>query len=281
MATHRRPGIICQISDWYGEPEDLEDGTLARTRSPLPSTLGAPAPRAQATPQAASGACAYLNPRPSGTVRAPQAAFDRLRNNSGAARISSPHAIASQPWPDGSSSPAVGQEITIDGQTIRVVRPTDAAAAGKNLPSTVQLGEALRAIPRSQRAYSTRIVVSPRPHPDSTATRTIAGEAGSGQITLYPLNIPQGQNEFDNRLMHESGHNYQGHLWNSAQAVQEWRTAAAADNRVPSPYAAGNAGDDFCEFNILFNTARGTLCEASARHLYPNRWAKMLAYRAR
>ncbi len=32
----------------------------------------------------------------------------------------------------------------IDGQTIKAIRPTDADAAGKNLPTTLQLAEALR-----------------------------------------------------------------------------------------------------------------------------------------
>ena len=59
------------------------------------------------------------------------------------------------------------------------------------------------------------------------------------------------------------------------------RTAAAADNRLPSEYAGTNPGDDFCEFNILFTTTRGTSCEATARQLYPNRWAAMLQYLSR
>lgn len=281
MATHRHPGIICQISDWY---EDIEDGTLARMPSPLPSVVGSPSSGGVAQSRSqlvASGACSFLNPRLTGTVRAPQEAFDRLRTNSGAARISSPQPIASHTWPDRSSSAAVEQQVQIDGQTIRVVRPTDTDAAGKNLPTTAQVSEALRAIPADQRAHTNSVIISPRPHPESTASRTVAGQAGSGTIELFPLNSPQSQNDFDNRLTHESGHNYQGSLWGSAQAVQEWQIAAVADDRIPSPYAGENAGDDFCEFNVLYNTAKGTPCEATARQLYPNRWQKMLDYQSR
>lgn len=277
MAPLRYPGPICQTKDWY---EDIEDVMGARFPSPLPAPVGAPT-LDRLSEANASGACAYLNPQPTGTVRAPKEAFDRLRNNSGAARISVPQPKAAQNWPSGSSSAASEQEIAIDGKTIKVVRPTDADAAGRNLPTTVQIGEALRAIPRNQRIHSTRIIISPRPHPGSTATRTIAGEAGSGEITLFPVSTAQNQNDFDNRLMHESGHNYQERLWNSAQAVGEWQAAATADHRSPSPYAKENAGDDFCEFNILFNTARGTACEGPAKQLYPNRWAKMLEYQSR
>jgi hypothetical protein len=280
MAISRLPGVICQTRDWYA---DLDDGTLARMPSPLPSTLGAaPVGGASSPPQqlVASGPCEFLNPRLRGTVRAPQEAFDRLRSSSGAARVSPPQPRTSQSWPDGSSSAAIEQTIQIGRQTIQLIRPTEADALGKNLPTSTQLADALRAIPADQRAHTTRVLLSPRAHPDSTATRTIAGDAGSGEITLFPVNGAQSQNDFDNRLTHESGHNYQGTLWHSGGDVQAWRSAAAADNRLPSPYAGENPGDDFCEFGILFNTARGTPCEAVARQLYPNRWLKMLEYQS-
>ena len=280
MAPNRQPGPVGQAKQRHDE---IDDGTLARSRTEPPSTIGAPgtaAPAQSGPVSAATGACSFLNPRTSGTVRAPQEAFDRLRGMSGTATISTPQPKASQAWPDGASSAALEQEITIDGRTIRVIRPTDADAAGKNLPTTAQLAEALRAIPASQRALTTRVILSPRPHPNSTATRTIAGEAGSGEITLFPVHSAQSQNDFDNRLTHESGHNYQGSLWTSGPAVGAWQTVATADNRLPSPYAGENAGDDFCEFGILYNTARGTPCEASAKQLYPNRWAKMVAYQS-
>jgi hypothetical protein len=275
MPPFRFPGPICETRDWF---VTFDEGTLARTWSPLPPPLTlSNSAGPQGAPQA-SGPCSYLNPRSTGTVRAPQAAFDRLRSASGTARISPPQPKASQTWRDGSSSPALEQEIQIDNQRIRVVRPTDADASGKNLPTTAQLAEALRAVPGSQRANTRTVILSPRPHPGSTPSKTIAGDAGGGEIMLFPTNGAQSQNDFDNRVMHESGHNYQGSLWHSAQGVQEWATAAAADQRLPSPYAGENAGEDFSEFGILYNTARGTPCEAAARQLYPNRWTKMSGY---
>lgn len=281
MAVFRFPGPICQIKDWY---QHMDEGTLARVQSPSPGSggsTGVASPSPAPTVVNASGVCSFLNPRQSGTVIAPQAAFDRLRNNSGTARISAPQQMTSQTWVDGSSSSAVEQEIQIDGHTLRVIRPTDADATGKNLPTTRQVAEALRALPSNQRAHTTTVIVSPRAHPDSTPTRTIAGDGGADSISLFPLSQQQSQNAFDNRLMHESGHNYQASLWRSGQDVQSWQQAATADNRLPSPYAGSNAGDDFCEFGILFNTARGTSCETRARQLYPNRWAKMVLYESR
>lgn len=289
MATFRYPGIICQTRDWY---DDLDDGTLARMPSPLPSVVGSPSSSgvAQATTQVvASGVCSYLNPRLRGTVIAPPSEFDRLRTNSGAARISVPQEIASHTWMDRGSHPAVAyqirpaveQQIQIDGRTIRVIRPTDTAAGGKNLPTTVQVAEGLRAIPAGQRAYTNCVVIIPTANPHNEPGKTIAGEGGAGEILLFPVNSPQSQNDFDNRITHESGHNYQGSLWQSAQAVQEWSSVRAADNNYPSRYAQEGDGEDFCEFIVLYNTARGTACEAAARQIYPNRWLKMLDYQSR
>jgi hypothetical protein len=276
MAQFRYPGPICQTRDWF---EDFDEGTLARTWSSSPSPIGTPTPAAapQAAPAAATGDCAYLNPRGTGTVAAPQQAFDRLRGGSGPATISKPQPVSSYTWPYGPPSPAVEQQVTI-GQKVTVVSPAEAEARGKNLPTVNQVAEALRAIPAAQRARTTRVILCPRAHPASTATRTVAGEGGSGEITLFPVSGNQSQNDFDNRVMHESGHNVQGGLWTSSQDVKDWQDAAAKDNHLPSPYAGENAGDDFCEFLILFNAARGTPCEAAARQLYPNRWAKMLTY---
>jgi len=277
MSIFRFPGPICQTRHWF---EPIDDGTLVTAPSSPPHVVGLAASEEE-EPTSAEGNCSFLNPRPTGTVRAPQAAFDRLRSRQAAARISAAQDGGTHRWADGSSSASVAQEIQIDRITIRVVRPVEADARGKNLPTTQELGEALRAIPARQLQHTSRVVLSPRPHPDSTATQTVAGDAGGGEITLYPVNSTQTQNDFDNRVMHESGHNYQGSLWQSAQGVQEWRDAANQDSRLPSAYAGGTTGDDFCEFGILYNTTKGTPCEASARQLYPSRWRKMSEYESR
>jgi hypothetical protein len=287
MAAFRFSRPICQTRDWH----EIEDGTLVRMPSPLPvlalegqtgaqggTQAGAQGATQGGTNVTATGNCAYLNPRTSGTVAASSAAFTRLRRGVGAANYAAAQAVASHSWPDGTSSAAESYELIIDRQTIEVIRPLAANATGKNLPSNAQLGEALRAIPSGQRVLTKKVVISPQPHPDSTATQTVAGSAGSGTITLFPVKSGQTQDDFDNRVMHESGHNYQGHLWHSGQAVADWGNAAKQDKRLPSPYAGSNFGDDFCEFHILFNAARGTPCEAIAVQLYPNRWAKMLTY---
>jgi len=242
-----------------------------------PSTAQSPAP--------ASGACSFLNPRPSrdDTVIAPAEAFERLRRDSGPAIMSMPpRPLAAYQWPHGSASAALEQDITIDGKPkIVVIRPTELLAKGKNLPTTAQLAEALRAIPARQRDRTNKVILCPNPHADSTANSTVAGDAGSGEITLFPVHKAPTQNDFDNRVMHESGHNYQGKFWDSPAAVGEWKSAAAADSNVPSGYCGKGTMEDFCEFGVLYNTARGTACEVSAQQLYPHRWAKMDEYESR
>lgn len=106
----------------------------------------------------------------------------------------------------------------------------------------------------------------------------MGGEAGSGVVTLFPYPSALTQNVVDNLIMHEIGHNFQGSLWHSGADVAAWTAAAARDTQSPSRYAQANSGDDFCEFLIIFNTVRGTLCETSARTIFRHRWDQMLTY---
>lgn len=277
MAPYRFPGPVCQIKDWY---DGIDDGTLARVRSPNTSVLNGADSNLADGPDTPSGSCSFLEPAGRFTVLAPSAAFDRLRTSSGAAAISATTPRAAYTWPNGSSSAALEQQITIDGQSISVIRPENAQAAGKNLPTTAQLAEALRAVPRSQRIHTRRVVISPLPATGSTPGHTIAGEGGGGEIDLYPVNQPQTQQDFDNRVTHESGHNYQGNFWHSAGDVAAWQTVAVQDHKSPSRYADENPGEDFSEFIILYNTTRGTACEAAASAMYPHRWARLQGYSA-
>src|SRR5438874_677558 len=120
MAPYRLPGPVCQIKDWY---DDIDDGTLARVRSPNTSVLNGANSQTGGATAAPSGNCSFLEPGARFTVLAPSAAFDRLRTNSGAAAVSAPTPRASYTWPNGSSSSALEQQITIDGQTISVIQP--------------------------------------------------------------------------------------------------------------------------------------------------------------
>jgi hypothetical protein len=276
MAPLKHPGPTCQTKDCY---DNIEDGTLARTPSPLPAHVDSAAPQGTAKAArrvVAKGACSFLNPQSRDTVVAPAEAFERLRKRSGAAKISPPVQKAEQSWRDNSKSAAIVEEVQIDNQKIVVIRPTENEVKGKNLPTTKQVVEALRAVPAGQRAWTNEVIISPVKDPKSPDS---AADAGDGSVTFFPIDKAQSQNNFDNRLMHESGHNYQGSLWKETGAGP-WERAATADDRRPSPYAARNYGEDFCEFIVLYNTAKGTSCEVVAEQIYPNRWKKMEDYRS-
>jgi len=278
MGACKYAGPACQTKDGH---QDVNDGTLARTASPSPGVTGSSTPpvAAKRPPRVvAKGKCSFLNPQSQGTVKAPKEAFDRLRRNSPAATISAPRQKASQQWPDKSTSPALELDVQIGTQKITVIQPTPDRTKGTHLPSTQQLAEALRAVPAEQRAATRTITLSPTAAPGRSSTgETIAGEAGSGEIILYPVKDTQTQEDFDNRVTHESGHNYAEKVWGGPEGVSAWLAVVTADDRRPSPYAASD-GEDFPEFVILYNTAKGTPCEATAKQIYPNRWKKMESY---
>jgi hypothetical protein len=229
----------------------------------------------------AKGRCAFLNPQAQGTVQAPTSAFEHLRTGSDRASISDPTPRASYTWPDKSISSAIERRIEIGSQSFVLILPGGDGGAGKNLPSAVQVAEALRAVPSAQRAHTKTIVVCPTAAPGSNSRETTAGMGGSGVVELYPVDRTQTQLDFDNRMTHECGHNYHEKFWQgNPEEMQRWQAAADADNARPSPYAARTPGEDFCEFLILYNTAQGTSCEETAKNIYPNRWSRMLSYQS-
>jgi hypothetical protein len=285
----------------------LDEGTLARRPSPIPGPLLEEIKKAQEKVAldwqeskkakdlakkakelakivslraiAPSGPCSFVNPKSQGTVSAPSVSFNRLRSKSGGAAITVPVEKAAQVWwQKGPSFAALEQFITLGGQRIRVIRPPDAEVKDKNLPTTAQIAEALRAVPAAQRSSTTKIFVSPVADPGSTEHKTVAGTGGAGEIVFFPVKKAQSQNDFDNRMTHESGHNFQSKFWKDAAGGKGWQKAADLDKRRPSPYAADGPGEDFSEFNILYNTTLGTPCEKICRQIYPHRWAKLDEY---
>ena len=278
MANFRFRGPICQTRDWF---DGLDDGTLARGRTPTVGPVaGATSNQAPRRVRVtAKGRCAYLNPQAQGTVQAPASAFERLRDNSDRATISDPAPRSSYTWPDKSISSAIERRIEIGSQSFVLILPGGDAGAGKNLPTAAQVAEALRAVPSTQRAHTKTIVVCPTAAPGSNSRETTAGMGGSGVVELYPVDRAQTQNDFDNRMTHECGHNYHEKFWQgNPEEMQRWQNAADADSARPSPYAARTPAEDFCEFLILYNTVLGTPCAETAQKIYPIRWNKMRSY---
>lgn len=244
--ANRFHGPICQIRDWY--ESDFE---------------------------AVVPPCWFVGTALPHRVIAPASDYDRLRGSGGSATLSAATAVASHPWPYGSASSAERYVATLAGHAIEVFVPVGGPST---LPSAQQACNALHAVPARQRTHTRTVHLCPTAHPNSAPGRTIGGEAGSGVVTLFPYPSALTQNVVDNLIMHEIGHNFQGSLWQSSADVAVWTAAAARDTQSPSRYARENSGDDFCEFLIIFNTTRGTLCETSARTIFRHRWDQMLTY---
>ena len=255
-----------------------------------PSGSAVVSPVKSRTRPTARGQCAYLNPEPSGRVKVPLEAFERLRKKSGHARISAPKVLTdrkawpkSAEWPDPRADSAVYQEIVIDGHLIRVIRPTDQDLRGKMLPTIEQLADALRAVPADQRRHTTTALVRLQ------GKGGVLGLGGAGEIEIFPLDPARNSKEqeqyarspqayFDNLVTHECAHNYQASFWTDAGGAKEWEEFARNDHTPPSIYARENGGEDFCEFMVLYNAAAGTACEALLKQIYPNRWLRFTTY---
>lgn len=265
----------------------LLSGTSLALQAGSPAAV---APVKSRTRPTARGQCAYLNPETSGRVKVPLEAFERLRRKSGPARISAPKVLADRKawpkaaeWPDPLATSAVYQEIVIDGQTIRVIRPTDQDMRGKLLPTIEQLADALRAVPADQRRHTTTALVRLQ------GKGGVLGLGGAGEIEVFPLDPSRNSKEqeqyarspqayFDNLVTHECAHNYQATFWPDAGGAKEWEEFARNDHTPPSIYARENGGEDFCEFMVLYNAAAGTACEALLKQIYPNRWLRFTTY---
>ncbi len=306
MANFRFPGPVCRTQVTH---QSINDGTLVRARSPVPSMphcpagppavarveqAGSPAAVAPAkshTRPTARGKCGYLNPVTSGRVKVPVEAFDRLRKKSGPAQISAPKVLADKKawpkateWPDPLAGSAIYQEIVVDAHKIRVIRPSDEDVGDRILPTIGQLAEALRAVPADQRKHTTTALVRLQ------SKGGILGLGGAGEIEIFPLDSSRNAKEreqydkspqayFDSLVTHECAHNYQAVFWTDAGGAKEWEEFAKNDHTPPSIYARENGGEDFCEFMVLYNAAVGTPCEALLKKIYPNRWLRFTTYK--
>jgi hypothetical protein len=293
MVAHKNPGPIIQIKDGHGAYYD----SRFETRSFLPGVLIEKIKQAQAenakkslaeklariarqrVVASAKGPCAFINPSNKRTVSASSEAFTRLRNRHGSATITSPQKKAAKRWwINGPVFRAIEQKIIITGHTIRAIRPLEADIKGKNFPTIKQVAEALRTIPPDQLIHTHSFALSPKPSPKGETT---AGEGGSGEVVFFPVSTAQTQNNFDNRMMHECAHNYHAKFWAGPDGLTKWQDAADLDNRLPSLYCREGAGEDFCEFLILYNTTDGAECEVTCSKIYPHRWAKVAEYLSR
>ncbi len=151
------------------------------------------------------------------------------------------------------------------------------------LPSTSQVASSLGAIPSEQLNYVHSVVVSPNRSPSDAYWektynipdfRSEADAGADGNVHFYP--IPKDVDMIpDETVVHESGHSFSKTIWPNDSDWNGWRDAMKADGRSVSKYADSSKDEDFSESLVMYTLSHGTSCEATARALFPHRYAKL------
>jgi type VI secretion system secreted protein VgrG len=223
--------------------------------------------------------CEYLN-KPY-TVEAPVADFDRTRGES---KLGPPKATKHTFPGDSAPSDAIEQVVDVKGKQIKVITPQAAAPAGKHLPSAEQIAKSLAAVPADQLNSIQQVVVSPKANPSDAywaveykqPNFSSAATGGNKGVTFYPKSTPWDQAFVDSTTIHEGGHTYSQDLWKDADKKKAWEEVIKKDApNSPSKYADSAPTEDFSESLVMYSLSKGTPCEATARKLYPNRYAAL------
>jgi hypothetical protein len=217
--------------------------------------------------------CAYLNKLH--TVESSKANFDRIRKPT---KLGPPKPIKYKFPGDTAEQDALEYEVEVHGQKKKLITPKN-PPAGKKLPSAEQLASSMGTVPPDQLDKIPQFVASPNPNPDdaywakeyNTPGFSSAATGGASGITFYPQD--SWSPEFtDSTMIHEGGHTYSANLWSDAEKKKAWEKAMKDDGRSPSTYADSSSGEDFSESLVMYSLSKGTVCEAPAKKLYPNRY---------
>ena len=224
--------------------------------------------------------CAYL--KKGQLVSGTEEQFSRGRKE---AKIKKPGKAIKHSFPgDDEPQDATEYEVEVDGKKIKVIMPVaDPAEAGTQLPSIDEVGKGLGAVPTGQLSTVKQVVVSPNRNPkdahwatkyDSPGFRS-AATGGSGGVTMYPTPHKLAQSRIDSNLIHEGGHTYQSEIWKDAKTKEAWAEARKKDKLSPSTYADKSVGEDMSESLVMYSLSKGTKCEATAKKMFPNRYAEL------
>ena len=238
-----------------------------------------PPPKIASTPLSRTAIprdCAYLNkPR---TVESSKADFDRIRKP---AKLGTPKLIKHKFPGDTAEQDALEYEVEVAGRKKKLIVPKNApTGAKKGLPTADQIAASLGAVPGPQLDKISQVVVSPNPNPSDaywaeqyhTPGFSSAATGGSSGVTFYPQK-EWSQKFTDSTMIHESGHAYSQSLWADAKKKKAWEQAMADDGQSPSTYSDSASTEDFSESLVMYSLSKGTPCEATAKKLYPNRYA--------
>lgn len=234
-----------------------------------------PCPMAQIT---IPPGCEYLTKAP--VVEAPTADWNRIRKP---ATIGPPRDVQHQF--EGGAAPvaAISQTVTVDGRAVEVISPKAAMPAGKFLPTVRQAADALGTVPSKQLDKIHTVVLNDQDNPADAYWATqyhqpgfhSAATGGPDGVTFYPDSSAWTQDYMDGTAIHEGGHAFSSALWKDPATETAWKTAITADGRSVSDYADAAPTEDFSETLVTYSLAQGTPCEATARKLFPNRFAAL------
>lgn len=220
--------------------------------------------------------CAYLSK--ADTVEASKTDFDRIRKP---ATLSAPKAIKHKFPGDTAEQDALEYEVEIDGKKKKLIMPKNAPPGKrKALPTAQQVADAMGAVPGPQLDKMDQVEISPNPNPEDAYWAKeyndpdfVSGATGgTSGVTFYPADS-WSQESTDSTMIHEGGHAYSQGLWEDDKKKKAWEQAIADDGQSPSTYSDNASTEDFSESLVMYSLSKGTDCEATAKKLYPNRYA--------
>lgn len=185
---------------------------------------------------------------------------------------------------DGQAGNAKVYEVTVHGEKIQVTISTEAAPPGTHLATIEQVAESLAGFSKAELARIKDVRVNPRPNsydvhwaqeyniPDFHSAATAGA---GGLIEIYPWRSPVEQLRLNTTMTHEFGHVLSQEVFGTKPDMpgwQMWHEAIAKDPSSASKYAKKSAEEDFSETLAVYTQVRGTVFEASARALMPERF---------
>lgn len=179
--------------------------------------------------------------------------------------------------------------VEIRGHTIEIIEPVGGTPApgggwmlppaGVWVPDARMVAAGLATLSDEQLSRIRRTVISPhhRPPPGGAAAADARGD--ESLVTFFPRADPHPQSDIDWTLAHEGAHAMSHGWWagdppkGRTAEGKAWDAAMQADARGVSRYGNTNAQEDFAEAVLMYAMTKGTPCEATARALFPARYA--------
>ena len=216
-------------------------------------------------------ACAFLKKFGETKIGGTGGTLHRLRD---AYSLSKPGVVSQKAPGDDSSTQFHKRVVVIRGHSVAIYEPVTGVAPPQWLPSADSVAQGLATLSDEQLRNVEEVYIVPHGRPGAPGDIAVYHDR---KVRYYPRTETHPQSDIDWVLQHESGHA----LWfneilpKNPGFEDAWQRAVDADHRPVSGYGSTLLREDFAEMMILFAIVQGTPCEASAKALFPNRWALM------